>query len=98
MWITEGRTADERSCLASLLFIHTDRRSKFTPFGIFSDERYHLVDGNDRITEGLTRELSGQVTYDSRLVRVRKLSDGRIELTFQQGSRTVVAHRSAKII
>ncbi len=84
-----GLAAEEQSCLAFLLFIHADRRSKFTPFGIFSDERYHLVDGNDRITEGLTRELSGQVTYDSRLVRVRKLSDGRIELTFQQGSRTV---------
>ena len=84
-----GLEAAEQSCLNFLLFIHTDRRSKFTPFGVFSDERYHLVDGNDRIVEGLTRELPGQITYDSRLVRVRKLSDGRIELTFQQGSRTV---------
>ena len=84
-----GLTADEQSCLAFLLFIHADRRSKFTPFGVFSDERYHLVDGNERIIEGLGRELPGQITYESRLVRVRKLSDGRIELTFQQGSRTV---------
>ncbi|OQW31007.1 MAG: amine oxidase [Nitrospira sp. SG-bin1] len=84
-----GLAAKEQSCLAFLLFIHADRRTKFTPFGVFSDERYHLVDGNERIIEGLTRELPGQITYESRLIRVRKLSDGRIELTFQQGSRTV---------
>ena len=41
----------EQSCLNFLLFIHADRRSKFTPFGVFSDERYHVVDGNDRIAD-----------------------------------------------
>ncbi len=85
-----GLAAHEQSCLNFLLFIHADRRSKFTPLGVFSDERYHLVDGNDRITEGLTRELPGQITYDSRLVRVRRLSDGRIELTFQTNTGIVV--------
>ncbi len=84
-----GRAADEQSCLTFLLFIHADQRSEFTPFGVFSDERYHLVDGNDRIIEGLTRDLPGQITYDTRLDRIRRLSDGRIELTLQQGSRTV---------
>ncbi len=44
-----GRAPDEQSCLNFLLFIHADRRSKFTPFGVSSDERYHVVDGNDRI-------------------------------------------------
>jgi monoamine oxidase len=78
-----GLEAAEQSCLNFLLFIHADRRSKFTPLGVFSDERYHLIDGNDRITEGLTRELPGQIMYDSKLVHVRKLSDGRIRLTFQ---------------
>ena len=85
-----GLAAHEQSCLTFLLFIHADRRSKFTPFGVFSDERYHVVDGNDRIVEGLTHELPGQITYDSRLVRVRKLSDGRIEFTFRSSNRTVV--------
>ncbi|TKB91531.1 MAG: twin-arginine translocation signal domain-containing protein [Nitrospira sp.] len=85
-----GLAAHEQSCLTFLLFIHADRRSQFTPFGLFGDERYHVVDGNDRIVEGLTRELPGQLTYDSRLVRVRKLSDGRIELTFRSSNRTVV--------
>ncbi len=81
-----GLEAAEQSCLNFLLFIHADRRSKFTPFGVFSDERYHLVDGNDLITAGLTRELPGQIMYDSQLVHVRKLSDGRIRLTFQTRS------------
>jgi monoamine oxidase len=77
-----GLAASEQSCLNFLLFIHADRRSTFTPFGVFSDERYHLVDGNDRIIEGLTNELPGQVDYGRRLVRVHRLTDGRIELTF----------------
>ncbi len=83
-----GLIAAEQSCLNFLLFIHADRRSEFTPFGS-SDERYHLVDGNDRIVQGLSSELTEQITYDSQLLRVRKLSDGRIDLTFQQGSHTV---------
>ncbi len=93
-----GLEAAEQSCLNFLLFIHADRRSKFTPLGVFSDERYHLVDGNDQIVDGLTRELPGQLIYDSRLVRVRKLSDGRIELTFQQGSRTVPLTHDAAVL
>ena len=84
-----GLAASEQSCLNFLLFMHADRRSNFTPFGVFSDERYHLIDGNDRVVEGLTRELPGQITDGSTLLRVRRLSDGRVELTFQQGTRTV---------
>ncbi len=85
-----GLAAAEQSCLNFLLFIHSDPRSTLTPFSVFSDERYHLADGNDRIVEGLTRKLAGQLSYESRLARVRRLSDGRIELTFQIGSRTTV--------
>lgn len=84
-----GLDASEQSCLNFLLFMHPDRRSTFTPFGVFSDERYHLVDGNDRVIEGLTHELPAQITFSSTLLRIRRLSDGRIELTFRQGSRTV---------
>ncbi|MDH4301547.1 MAG: FAD-dependent oxidoreductase [Nitrospira sp.] len=84
-----GLAASEQSCLNFLLFMHPDRRSTFTPFGVFSDERYHLVDGNDHVIDGLTRELPGQITFGSTLLRVRQLSDGRIELTAQQGARTV---------
>jgi monoamine oxidase len=93
-----GLAAEEQSCLAFLLFIHADRRSTFTPFGVFSDERYHLVGGNDRIAEGLTRGLPGQFTHGHRLVRVRRLSDGRIELTFEYASHTVTVTHDVVVL
>ena len=52
-----GLEIDQQSCLNFLLFIHADRRSKFTPFGISSDERYHVIEGNDGITAGLSERL-----------------------------------------
>lgn len=48
-----GLEIEHQSCLAFLQFIHADRRSKFTPFGVFSDERYHVIGGNDMIAQGL---------------------------------------------
>jgi monoamine oxidase len=81
-----GREIDEQSCLAFLLFIHADRRSKFRPFGIFSDERYHVVGGNDKITEGLYNRLKNQVQLGKRLVAARKDSAGKVELTFSGGT------------
>jgi monoamine oxidase len=51
--IEYGLEIDQQSCLNFLLFIHADRRSKFTPFGIFSDERYHVTSGNQQIPAGL---------------------------------------------
>lgn len=93
-----GLAAKEQSCLTFLLFMHADRRSAFTPFGVFSDERYHLADGNDRIVEGLTRELPGQLTHSHRLMRVRRLSDGRIELTFEHASHTVTVTHDVVVL
>jgi monoamine oxidase len=77
-----GLEPAEQSCLNFLFFIHADRRSKFTPFGVFSDERYHVVDGNDGIVEGLTQALALPVQYGMNLIAVRKTSAGAIELTF----------------
>jgi monoamine oxidase len=85
-----GLEPDEQSCLNFLMFIHADRRSKFTPFGISSDERYHLVDGNDGIAEGLTQSLSQVVQLEMRLVAVRRRANGAIELTFDTPSGPVV--------
>ena len=77
-----GLEPGEQSCLNFLLFIHADRRSKFTPFGVFSDERYHVLDGNDHIVNGLLQELAAPVEYEMRLTAVRRTSSGRIELMF----------------
>jgi monoamine oxidase len=81
-----GLEIDEQSCLNFLLFIHADRRSKFTPFGVFSDERYHVVEGNDRIAEGLSERLPGQIQLGMRLVQARKTAAGKIILSLAQGA------------
>ena len=84
-----GRECNEQSALNFLLFIHADRRSKFTPFGVYSDERFHVVEGNDRIATGIEARLARPPTLGHRLERVRKTSTGRIELTLRDGTRSV---------
>jgi monoamine oxidase len=81
-----GREIDEQSCLSFLLFIHADKRSKFRPFGVFSDERYHLVNGNQQIVDGLRSRLPNQIQLGKQLVSARKNSAGQVELTFSDRS------------
>jgi monoamine oxidase len=85
-----GRESTEQSALNFLLFIHADRRSKFTPFGVYSDERYHLVDGNDAIATGIAGLLPRAPELGHRLERVRRAADGRVELTLRVGNRSIV--------
>jgi monoamine oxidase len=88
-----GLAAAEQSCLGFLLFIHADRRSKYRPFGVFSDERYHVVDGNSRITDGLAAALPRPVELGRTLTRIARATDGRIVLTFDgAGGRRKVRH------
>lgn len=84
-----GRECTEQSSLNFLLFIHADRRSKFTPFGIFSDERYHVVEGNDAIATGIAGTLPSAVQTGMKLEAVRKTSSGRVELTLRSGNHSV---------
>ena len=92
-----GRELDEQSALNLLLFVKVDKRSRFMPFGV-SDERYHLVDGNDAIALGIAAGLRKPVDHGLYLVRARRISDGRIELTFKQGNRTVVRAHDAVVL
>jgi len=95
--IEYGLDISRQSCLAFLLFIHADRRSKFQLFGS-SDERFHVVAGNDAIAQGLSDRLPGQVALGHRLMRVRKLPSGRIQLAFDAGSRIVEAEHDAVVL
>jgi monoamine oxidase len=85
-----GRETTEQSSLNFLLFIHADRRSKFTPFGVYSDERFHVVEGNDKIATGIAARVPRAPELDMRLEAIRKTSAGRVELTFRNGNRSVV--------
>jgi monoamine oxidase len=93
-----GLELDRQSCLNFLLFIHADRRSKFTPLGVFSDERYHALDGNDRIVQGLTRALLRPVEHGMTLIAVRKTASNAIELTFDTAGGTVTRTHDAVVL
>lgn len=84
-----GLEPSQQSCLGLLLFIHVDRRSKFRPFGIFSNERYHLTDGNDGIVQGIAAKLPGPIELGKELTSLRKNAAGEFELSFK-GQKTAV--------
>ncbi len=96
--IEYGREIDLQSCLALLFFMHIDKRSRFQPFGVFSDERFHVLGGNEQIAQRLAAQLPGQTMPGMRLVAARKLSDGRISLTFNHLGTTVTAVHDAVIL
>ncbi len=93
-----GLSLAEQSCLNFLFFIHADRRSKFTPFGVFSDERYHVVEGNDAIAQGLSARLAGQLQPGHRLVRVKRTAAERIELHFDTPGGSVVRTHDVAVL
>ncbi len=80
-----GLEINQQSCLSFLLFIHADKRSKFRPFGVFSDERYHVAGGNQQIVSGLKSRLQGQIQYEKKLIAASKDSSSKIELFFEDG-------------
>ncbi len=84
-----GLEPDQQSCLNFLLFVHADRRSKFRPFGVFSDERYHILQGNQAVPDGLASRLAGRIRNGHVLEAVRKTASGRVELRFGGGTSSV---------
>jgi monoamine oxidase len=96
--IEYGREIDLQTCLSLLFFMHIDKRSRFQPFGVFSDERFHVLGGNEQIARGLAAQLPGPIRLGMRLVAARKLSDGRINLTFDHAGTTVTAVHDAVIL
>ena len=93
-----GLETDEQSCLNFLLFVHADRRSKFTPFGVFSDERYHLLDGNDAIVQGLEQDLLRPIEYGMRLAAVRRTPADAVELTFDTAGGAISRSHDAVVL
>ncbi|QSQ18903.1 FAD-dependent oxidoreductase [Pyxidicoccus parkwayensis] len=91
-----GLEAHEQSCLNFLFFIRANRRSRFEPFGV-SDERYHLVGGNQQIPRELAARLPGQLRYGERLEAARRTAAGAVELTFRRGSTAVTATYDAVV-
>ena len=84
-----GLECSEQSALNMVLFLHADRRRRFAPFGNFSDERFHLVGGNDAIAANIAARLPGDIILNTAVTGLARqgnelrvsLSDGRT-LTF----------------
>lgn len=81
-----GLEPSQQSSLNMLLFIHADRSSKFREYGVFSDERYHLIGGNDAIATNIRARLPGAVNLGAELVRLSKNAFGKYELYFRGAS------------
>jgi monoamine oxidase len=93
-----GRQIDRQSALALLFFVATNRRRAFTPFGVFSDERFHIVEGNDAVATGLAARLPQPVRLGHRLLRVARQGDGRVRLTFATAGGTVESVHDAAVL
>jgi len=81
-----GLEPAQQSSLNMLLFLHADNSSKFREYGVFSDERYHLVGGNDAIATNIRARLPGPVNFGAELTRLSKNAFGKYELYFRGAS------------
>ena len=92
--IEYGAECSEQSSLNLLYLLAYSGQGQLRIFGP-SNEKYHVVGGNDQIPARMADALAGQITLGSELVAIRKANDGSWTLTFRQGSstRTVPADR-----
>jgi monoamine oxidase len=93
-----GREISRQSSLAMLYFIATNRRQAFTPFGVFSDERFHIVEGNDTVATRMAASLPSPVRLGHRLLSVARQADGRVRLSFATGSKTIDSVHDAVLL
>ena len=92
--IEYGAECTEQSSLNLLYLLGYRGQGQFRVFGA-SNEKYHVVGGNDQITDRLAAKLPGQITTGSELVAVRRNASGTFTLTFaqQSGTKTVTADK-----
>jgi monoamine oxidase len=85
--IEYGAETSDQSSLNMLYLLGYSGQGQLRIFGP-SNEKYHVVGGNDQIAQGMADALSGQITTGSALVGIARNADGTYAATFQQGSRT----------
>jgi monoamine oxidase len=92
--IEYGAETSVQSSLNMLYLLAYSGQGQLRIFGP-SNEKYHVVGGNDQITTRLASALSGQITPGSELVAIRRNKDGTWGLSFRQGlsTRNVTADR-----
>jgi monoamine oxidase len=85
--IEYGAETSDQSSLNMLYLLGYSGQGQLRIFGP-SNEKYHVVGGNDQIAQGMADALTGQITTGSELIAVAHNADGTYAATFQQGSRT----------
>jgi monoamine oxidase len=89
--IEYGAEATEQSSLNMIYLLAYRGMGNLRIFGA-SNEKYHVVGGNDQIPAAMASALSGQITLGSELTAIRRNSDGSWGLSFR-GGRSVTADR-----
>ncbi|MBM4378186.1 MAG: FAD-dependent oxidoreductase [Deltaproteobacteria bacterium] len=83
-----GAELEQQTALNFLWLVGSDDPDDFVIFGS-SDERFHTHQGNDSFPAKVAEGLKSELRLEERLVRMRKLPDGRHQLTFDRaGSAT----------
>jgi len=92
--IEYGGESSDQSSLNMLYLLAYSGQGQLRIFGP-SNEKYHVIGGNDQIPARLASALAGPITLGSELVAIRRNADGSWVLSFQQGltTRTVTADR-----
>jgi monoamine oxidase len=86
-YMTEfGRDPESQSCL-NMLFLIGSEVGKWSTYGA-SDERYHIVGGNDQMTKKLAERLPGVIEYGTELESIRASSDQRYRVSLKQDGKS----------
>lgn len=84
-YITEyGRDVEDQSCF-NMLFLIGSEVGKWSTYGV-SDERWHVVGGNQRIPLTLAQKVKDAISLNTALESVRSTSDGRYRVSLRQGN------------
>lgn len=91
--IEYGLDTAEQSALALVYLLGYQRNPGHVKIWGLSDERYHIVGGNDQLPAAVAASLSaGTVQFGRRLVALQANSDGTQTLTFESGTSVVADH------
>lgn len=86
-YITEyGQDAEAQTCL-NMLFLIGKEVGQWSTYGV-SDERWHVVGGNESIPRALAQHLSDGIELGTRLESIRTAPDGRYRVSLRQGDRS----------
>ena len=86
--IEYGAEPEEQSSLNLLYLLGFSGQGQLRIFGP-SNEKYHVVGGNDQLAQRLAANLSGNITRGCSLTGVRRRADGSFALDFTQGRQSL---------